>query len=339
MLIKSDKSTVVPGLAKPAPPATFFQSRTIDGAVSWLSGLNAPFKLKVGNLGTADLTANILLSGDMCFATGSSRSGFELVFEDPFDGYGMSIPVSGSLLLNTLGRKTMAPEPGNGVIVDLGTISAIVYSPQSEFRTIAIKSSELHRQIAFITEQPVRERVVFPSFFQKDSGAPKFIFAIGQALMNGLQGDAPLREAPAAVASLKDAILSMLVEGISHNYSALLSRRTASAAPRNVKRAIEFMHAHVTDALLLEEIAVAAQSSPRSLQMAFRQFRGITPMAYLRRIRLDGARNEMLNGSAQIHVSDVAYRWGFAHHGIFTARYKLAFGEAPSKTLKRSRNV
>ncbi len=99
------------------------------------------------------------------------------------------------------------------------------------------------------------------------------------------------------------------------------------------------MHAHVTDPLLLEEIAVAAQTSPRSLQLAFRQFRGVTPMEYLRRLRLDGARNEMLNGATDGSVSAIAYRWGFAHHGIFTARYTLAFGESPSKTLKRSRGV
>ncbi|RZL45468.1 MAG: AraC family transcriptional regulator [Variovorax sp.] len=339
MLTKDDRYPVAPAAPDPPPSAAFFHASTTAGVDAWLSTLETPFELKASSPGPIELKLSVALLDDMCFATGSSRSGFELVAADPFDGYGMTLPVAGSMFLNTVDHKMMAPEFGNGVITDLASTRKICYSPQSEFKAFVVGGEELHRHIALITEQPVRQRVVFLPYFQRNLGASRFIFAVSQALLTGLQGDAPLKTAPAALASLRDAVLSMLVEGIPHNYSDLFGKRIASPAPRNVKRAIEFMHAHVTDPMLLQEIALAAQTSPRSLQMAFRQFRGVTPMEYLRRLRLDGARNEMLNGPGRASVSDVAYRWGFAHHGIFSTRYKLAFGELPSTTLKRNRSV
>lgn len=339
MLVKRDRSSVVADSADSPLPAVFVHFVTMDGAIAWLRALDAPGSLRAGNAGPADLKSNLVLSQDLCFVAGSSRSGFEFIFEESFDGYGISLPVAGSIRLTTPEKKTSIFDLNQGAIADLITVAAVHHSPHCEFRSMALRSAALHRRIELITEQPVRKRVVFAPGFQKNSGPSKFIFAVGQALMAGLQGDAPLRRAPAAVASLKDAILSMFVEGMPHNHSELLSRRSVLPAPRNVRRAIEFMRAHVTDALLLEDIAVAAQTSPRSLQTAFRQFRGVTPMEYLRRLRLDGARNEMLNSAGRAAVSEIAYRWGFAHHGIFSTRYKLAFGESPSETLKRCRAV
>jgi transcriptional regulator GlxA family with amidase domain len=61
----------------------------------------------------------------------------------------------------------------------------------------------------------------------------------------------------------------------------------------------------------------------------------MTPMQYLKRLRLEGARSELLQAAPGSRVVDVAYRWGFAHHGVFSASYADVFGELPSVTLRR----
>ena len=61
----------------------------------------------------------------------------------------------------------------------------------------------------------------------------------------------------------------------------------------------------------------------------------MSPVAYLRRLRLLAAR-EALSEPAAPSVSEVAGSVGFAHLGRFAIAYKAAFGETPSSTRQRA---
>lgn len=101
-----------------------------------------------------------------------------------------------------------------------------------------------------------------------------------------------------------------------------------------MRTAIEFMHANAHRALPVESIAEAAGMSLRTLQHDFRRDLGTTPLDYLRRIRLDRVRDELIAADAgTTTVADVAHRWGFAHLGRFSASYAERFGEYPKTTL------
>ena len=70
------------------------------------------------------------------------------------------------------------------------------------------------------------------------------------------------------------------------------------------------------------------------MQYAFAEKYGISPKAYIRAIRLNKARKELLaSDPAQFKVADIANRFGFWHMGQFAADYRRHFGELPSKTL------
>ena len=62
---------------------------------------------------------------------------------------------------------------------------------------------------------------------------------------------------------------------------------------------------------------------------------GTTPMAYLRRLRLEKTRHELSTAEpGAVSVTNVATRRGFVHLGRFAAAYSRAFGETPSETLR-----
>jgi AraC-like DNA-binding protein len=85
----------------------------------------------------------------------------------------------------------------------------------------------------------------------------------------------------------------------------------------------------------LSELCAAANVSERTLQYAFRDIIGMSPLTYLHRLRLHHARDELrqaVKGSTT--VTDVALNWGFWHFGEFSRAYKNCFGETPSKTLR-----
>ena len=72
------------------------------------------------------------------------------------------------------------------------------------------------------------------------------------------------------------------------------------------------------------------------VQQLFARERGTTPMAHIRRLRLERVRHDLLHPAADTRVLQTAARWGFEHPGRFAAAYQQAYGESPSATLARS---
>ncbi|MDT0182797.1 helix-turn-helix transcriptional regulator [Microbacterium sp. ARD31] len=102
-----------------------------------------------------------------------------------------------------------------------------------------------------------------------------------------------------------------------------------------LRRAVRLMEERAQEDLSVGQLARACRVTPRALQYAFRRHLGCTPMAYLRRLRLDLARQELRDGAAST-VGDAAARYGFFNPGRFAAGYREAFDENPSDTLGRS---
>jgi AraC family transcriptional regulator, ethanolamine operon transcriptional activator len=104
-----------------------------------------------------------------------------------------------------------------------------------------------------------------------------------------------------------------------------------------VKAAEDYALSHTGDRIYVGDLCRAAATSERTLEYAFKNVTGLTPVAYLTRLRLHRVRRALLaatHGSAT--VSALALDWGFWHFGDFSRAYKECFGELPSETLRRT---
>ncbi len=85
-------------------------------------------------------------------------------------------------------------------------------------------------------------------------------------------------------------------------------------------------------------LAQEVHLSVRALQYGFKRDFDLPPMAYLKRVRLRRAHAALMASSPEITtVSAVALECGFFHLSRFAATYRQAFGEPPSRTLRRQR--
>ena len=110
---------------------------------------------------------------------------------------------------------------------------------------------------------------------------------------------------------------------------------SSDATPSTVRNAVAYIEDHAHEDVTVARLALACGVTPRAPQYAFRRHLGCTPLAYLRRVRLDLVRQALRDGSA-VSVSDVAARHGFFNPGRFAAGYRQVFDENPSDTLSRS---
>jgi len=114
--------------------------------------------------------------------------------------------------------------------------------------------------------------------------------------------------------------------------------RTRQAQGRIVKVAEEYAVAHTGDRLDVTDLCRAAAVSERTLEYAFKEVAGLTPMNYLVRPRLHRVRQALLAATQEsTTVSVEALNWGFWHFGEFSRAYRECFGELPSDTLRRHR--
>jgi AraC-like DNA-binding protein len=107
-------------------------------------------------------------------------------------------------------------------------------------------------------------------------------------------------------------------------------------APRTIRAALEIIEAEAAQPLTASALAARTHVSVRSLQQGFRSHLDVSPMEYVRQVRLRRAHQELLDSDpSSVTVSSVANRWGFTNAGRFAAAHMQRYGESPSKTLYR----
>jgi AraC-like DNA-binding protein len=150
-------------------------------------------------------------------------------------------------------------------------------------------------------------------------------FLLSSSLLEAAEHD------PALLTSMEGVLYGLLR---SNSLRSLFDSKHSPIASSDVRRAEIFIRAHAPRDISLKEIAEAAGTVPRTLQSHFMQYRHVTPMQFLRNVRLDAARDLLLSGRMQ--VADAAVECGFAHQSRFAHHYRRRFGESPSSTLQRT---
>jgi AraC-like DNA-binding protein len=188
-----------------------------------------------------------------------------------------------------------------------------------------------HREDAFRPPEGVE-------LLQSCPDAAQALYGLGRRLVDVAARQAEVFDVPQTQAAAQVDLLESLL-------AALESVGSSDSVPRDltrqghsrVVRAVEdFALAHTTERLYVTDLCEAAGVSERTLQYAFKEVMGMTPVAYLTRLRLHRVRQAL---RATTHrsttVTAEALRWGFWHFGDFSRAYKACFAELPSETLRR----
>jgi AraC-like DNA-binding protein len=147
---------------------------------------------------------------------------------------------------------------------------------------------------------------------------------LGQALAVSQTSDATLGKVFTESVSL--AIVSRIV---ARQFTASKAQnREASALPQwRMNRVIEYIDAHLSEAIGLADIAASAGFTRMHFAAQFRRATGLRPHEYLLRRRIERAQHLLLN--SKHNVFDVALSCGFRSQAHFTTVFKRFVGETP----------
>jgi AraC family transcriptional regulator len=106
-------------------------------------------------------------------------------------------------------------------------------------------------------------------------------------------------------------------------------------APAWLRRVREYIHATYLEPVEIITLAEIAGVHPAHLSRVFREQTGQPVGAYVRRLRIDWAANELVRTDASL--SDIALRAGFADQSHFTRAFKRQIGLTPGCYRKPAR--
>jgi AraC family transcriptional regulator, ethanolamine operon transcriptional activator len=136
-------------------------------------------------------------------------------------------------------------------------------------------------------------------------------------------------------ASMKD-METALVKALFSTFDAPREPVSPCCGRRLALRAEAWLRQNLAEPPTIATLCAALGTSERWLYEAFREHLDTSPKAYLKTLRLNAARHDLLDGLGR-RVTDVALDWGFLHFGWFSQDYRRLFGETPSQTQRRGR--
>jgi AraC-like DNA-binding protein len=137
-----------------------------------------------------------------------------------------------------------------------------------------------------------------------------------------------------AAADFDDLLLGFASAVVSGDVRTRLSARPLDPGKSVARQARDYIEASVSEPIRFTDLARNLGVSLRALQLGFKRQFGCSPREFLMTCRLELAREQLLSADARTRVSTVAYDCGFSDLAVFSQKYREAFGELPSETLK-----
>ncbi|MCP4616528.1 MAG: AraC family transcriptional regulator [Bradyrhizobium sp.] len=223
-----------------------------------------------------------------------------------------------------------------GITVGPGTDLRLRYSAHFEHLILRIEPQRLVRTLSRLIDRPID-----PPLRMTASASPSPATAAHRRLVEFVVHELDRTSAPLPELVLTELEQTLVLSFLScnpHNYSNLLGDNPVrSAAPWQVRLAEQYIEQHWDQPMTIEALALATNASVRSLFYSIRRSRGVSPMVFLRQVRLRHAKEMLTNAGPATSVTSVAYACGFSNLGHFARYYHAAFGEHPSATLKAAR--
>lgn len=135
---------------------------------------------------------------------------------------------------------------------------------------------------------------------------------------------------------LEQLLIAALLHSQPHTYSDALVSDKPNIAPHHVRLAEEYMASNFADDISLQDLAQISGVSVAALCQGFQKFRGISPIKFLKIMRLEHAYEALLHAEPDASVTHISQECGFRQSGRFSVEYKKRFGQSPSETLRNS---
>jgi AraC-like DNA-binding protein len=247
--------------------------------------------------------------------------------------YQVNVAAAGRMVATSGDEEVVA---GAGVATVYNPGRAATFTVPAPLLALRIGERALDHELEQLLDRPVRRSPTMALGMDVGTGRGARWLALVQALAADLADENALIRQPMVAAPFAHSVVAGLLLATRHEYSDELAAPVTPVSQPTVRTAQAFIEANAAKPLTVVDIAKATGVGVRGLQQGFQRTLDMSPMRYLREVRLREAHRELLAADpAATTVGDVAAKWGFRHQGRFAAEYRRRYGYGPLRTLRR----
>ena len=232
-----------------------------------------------------------------------------------------------------LGDEVINYSPGRSMLttIDLPVVSHVTQaSVRKPFLGLLLTLDP--RQIVQMASEldlphPSRERTFRPVSIER----------LDEALLDALIRLVELLEEPALVPRLAPLIQQEItVRLLTGRYGPQLHHLVAVGSPSHqIAKAVAWLKQNFTHVLHVDDLAARTHMSPSTFRLHFRAITGMSPLQFQKQLRLQEARQLMLNQS--LDAGHAGGRVGYESASQFSREYSRLFGAPPQRDIRRMR--
>ena len=249
--------------------------------------------------------------------------------------YYLHIPLQGEIEADIAGQ-IIGCNARRGIVISPGVDQVVRAQAGTARLTLSVRGDALNRQLAALLGENPSQALRFDPAVELGERHGRSLAGMLQWTALDFDRDGGLFANPLLASQFEAFVMNWLLIAQPSNYSDAIRARSQPIAPRDVRRVTEYIHGNLEQPITLPDLVSTAGVAGRTLLKHFRDFHGVPPVRYVRSLRMQQVRDELVRGDAH-GVADAALRWGFAHPGRFSIEYRKRFGESPSATLARAR--
>ena len=246
--------------------------------------------------------------------------------------YSISLPLSGKQHLNIHGDYYHSDQD-HGLIVSNCELQDLFIDRDCKKLQVVIPEHSLQLVLAELLERPITESIVFNPMMNLRSDP--IVGAWWSNIKNFMLIKAQYTDfygLEMFSGDYENFLIKTLLLSQENNFSEEL-KGLHNKKPNYIQKVQKFLMQHAHENITLEMILTVAGVSKTKLYRQFQECYGMTPIAFLKKYRLQQIYNILSEPKhTDTSISQLAYHWGFTHLSRFAQDYYHEFGEKPSDT-------
>lgn len=255
------------------------------------------------------------------------------------------VPIFGPRLVVAAQGRKIASFPSGDLVYDANHYLVVTGGTQMEGRVVDASPEKpyLALCIALAPETVARTLLALSDAAPLEAlaraaapGVPAFVSPLDGPVASGVVRLLHALEDPLERRVVAPLVLDELVFRLLRSDAAAFVRGAVRDGDANIQEAMRYMRQNATRALSVEQVARHVGMSGSHFAHRFSALARVSPMRFLKQLRLDAARELMLGQS--VRAGDAAVRVGYESPSHFTRDFKQAFGSAPAEYVRRLRD-
>src|SRR5690554_2997845 len=212
------------------------------------------------------------------------------------------------------------------------------WSKQCKKIVFRIEQGFFERYFQSVLESEVSKAIEFSRRFSiKD---PVFNTWLGMArhIFDAVACRPGILQFPLINSQFEQMLLSLFLSASAGSSRGVSRNISTQILPRHIKIAVDYIQANPEADVTIELLSGLTGTSERSIYEGFSKFLSVSPMKYLKKVRLECFRRYLLNPEKPRNVTEIATSLGFYQLGKLSGEYKAIYGETPRQTLQRAKH-